>query len=125
MPRGDGTGPNAMGSGTGRAMGYCSGAGNPGFATAPGRGGAPQGGFGQGGFARGGAWGCGRGRRGGGVRGVWRPGPGAFAPMDQTVAAATADWQRQDLERQAMNLEASLESVRARLRKLDDEGTQS
>jgi hypothetical protein len=33
MPRGDGTGPNGMGSMTGRGMGYCAGLGRPGFMT--------------------------------------------------------------------------------------------
>ena len=32
MPRGDGTGPAAMGPMTGRAAGYCAGYGVPGFA---------------------------------------------------------------------------------------------
>lgn len=32
MPRGDGTGPNGMGSMTGRAAGYCAGFETPGFA---------------------------------------------------------------------------------------------
>ncbi len=31
MPRGDGTGPNGMGSMTGRGMGYCAGFNTPGF----------------------------------------------------------------------------------------------
>ena len=32
MPRGDGTGPDGMGSMTGRAVGYCAGYSVPGFA---------------------------------------------------------------------------------------------
>ncbi len=32
MPRGNGTGPNGMGSMTGRGLGYCSGDKTPGFA---------------------------------------------------------------------------------------------
>ncbi len=38
MPRGDGTGPNGMGSMTGRGAGYCAGANAPGFASGVGRG---------------------------------------------------------------------------------------
>ena len=52
MPRGDGTGPQGLGSMTGRAAGYCAGSGTPGNANAAlGRGfGA---GFGRGpGFSR-------------------------------------------------------------------------
>ncbi|MDP8262508.1 MAG: DUF5320 domain-containing protein [Candidatus Ancaeobacter aquaticus] len=41
MPRGDGTGPNGMGSMTGRGAGYCAGLPNPGNV---------QGGFGRGGM---------------------------------------------------------------------------
>jgi len=36
MPKGDRTGPAGMGPMTGRAAGYCTGAGAPGFASAPG-----------------------------------------------------------------------------------------
>lgn len=58
MPRGDRTGPMGMGAMTGRAAGYCTGYGMPGYANfIPGRG------FGMG-FGRGrGAWGGGRGWR--------------------------------------------------------------
>ncbi|MGP8282600.1 MAG: DUF5320 domain-containing protein [Desulfomonilaceae bacterium] len=38
MPRGDGTGPQGLGSMTGRGTGYCGGSGTPGYANAaPGR----------------------------------------------------------------------------------------
>ena len=57
MPRGDRTGPNGEGPGTGRNMGYCAGGLTPGFANRPG-------------LARGGAWwGRGGGGGGGGGRG--------------------------------------------------------
>ena|SRR6056297_1200092 len=57
MPRGDRTGPNGMGPMTGRAFGYCTGHGAPGYVGAPGPGmgmawgyggGRGRGGFGQG-----------------------------------------------------------------------------
>jgi hypothetical protein len=55
MPLGDGTGPRGMGSMTGRGLGYCTGSGQPGYATrVSGRGGA--------GFNRGSGRGMGRGR---------------------------------------------------------------
>lgn len=38
MPTGDRTGPSGMGSGTGRAMGYCYGFDSPGYTKGPGRG---------------------------------------------------------------------------------------
>lgn len=46
MPRGDGTGPMGMGPMTGRALGYCAGAGGPG-AVGLGRGRASGRGFGR------------------------------------------------------------------------------
>jgi hypothetical protein len=63
MPGGDRTGPLGTGPRTGRAAGYCSGSGMPGYANpVPGRG------FGMG-FGRGrGGWGRGRGFGGGGPR---------------------------------------------------------
>ena len=47
MPRGDHTGPEGLGPGTGRRMGYCAGYEMPGFVTAPRYGGrGPGAGFG-------------------------------------------------------------------------------
>ena len=52
MPRGDGTGPNGLGSRTGRAVGFCTGNAVPGYMNpVMGRGGF---GRGSGGFSRGG-----------------------------------------------------------------------
>ncbi|MDD3800944.1 MAG: DUF5320 domain-containing protein [Desulfuromonas sp.] len=60
MPRGDRTGPQGMGSRTGRGLGYCSGSNAPGYASGAGRGlagrGMRRGGCGPGfgaGFGRG------------------------------------------------------------------------
>lgn len=60
MPFGDGTGPRGLGPMTGRAAGFCSGFGRPGFASPiPGR--AFGGGYGAP-MAAGFGWGLGRGR---------------------------------------------------------------
>ncbi|MFP3946785.1 MAG: DUF5320 domain-containing protein [Archaeoglobaceae archaeon] len=60
MPRGDRTGPMGLGPRTGRAAGFCSGFGAPGFAN-PVRGGR---GFWGSGYGRGFGFGPGRGFRG-------------------------------------------------------------
>ncbi len=81
MPRGDGTGPAAVGSMTGRAAGYCAGYAVPGYANpSPGRGL----GFGRGrgfGFGRG----MGQGFRGSRGWGGYQPAPGA-APVHPWAA---------------------------------------
>lgn len=111
MPRGDRTGPIGMGSGTGRGMGYCSGAQAPGFASAPGRGGFRQGGFGRG---------CGRGGRFGRAggngwgRGQMFAGPFAGENMDMPQA------QRHSLRQQVEAMEASLAALKSRLANLED-----
>jgi hypothetical protein len=63
MPRGDRTGPNAMGPMTGRGLGYCAGYDTPGYTRGPG--------FGRGfGLGWGPGRGWGRGRGGGYWRGI-------------------------------------------------------
>lgn len=119
MPRGDGTGPNRMGSGTGRSMGYCSGANTPGFASAPGWGGQRLG-FGQGGFGRG----CRGGFYRGGFRGAWRSNFMGAAPVGPVAGAATPEMERQFLRQQATAMESSLAAIKARLAKMGDETTQ-
>lgn len=114
MPRGDGTGPNGMGSGTGRAMGYCSGAQAPGYARTSGAG--PGRGRGQAGFGRG----CGRGRGRGGFGGIWRRGI-----MDEVqvvmVAQEASQTERQYLQGRLKAMEASLAVIKARLESLDSQ----
>ena len=105
-----------MGSGTGRAMGFCSGVDQPGYAGGPGRGCARQGGLGRG-------HGRGRGRRRG-PQGLRRADGLGLAPVGP-LQEASAEVRRQDLERQAARLESSLEGVRARLRRLDETRGQS
>ncbi|MHC1790033.1 DUF5320 domain-containing protein [Solidesulfovibrio sp.] len=128
MPRGDRTGPNGTGSGTGRAMGYCSGAQAPGFASAPARDGSHQG-FGQGGIGRSfgqGGFGRGLGRRmgRGGCRGPLGQGQRPADMAGPAQGAATPEMERQDLLRQAMTLESSLEALKARLARLEAQSAQ-
>lgn len=125
MPRGDGTGPMAMGAGTGRGLGYCSGADAPGFAGAPGRGGWWCGG-GQGFRGRGGS-----GSMGGRVRGAWRQGaqgfqnaPGAMmgpGPAGAWQGSADPQQERSALQQQVMTLESNLAAIKARLDTLEKE----
>lgn len=102
-------------------MGYCSGATAPGFANAPGRGGFRQG-FGQGGFGRG-CFGGGFGRRSGG-RGAWRMGFAGAAPYAPVASAPTPEMERQYLQQQAQAMESSLDAIKTRLAKLDDDAAQ-
>ena len=77
MPRGDGTGPQGLGTMTGRAAGYCAGYGVPGYINpVAGRGQTPAGFFGpryemRYGRGRGFGRGFGRGRRRGGFGRWW------------------------------------------------------
>ncbi len=105
MPRGDRTGPMGVGPMTGRGAGYCAGSGGPGFMTP-----AARGGF--------------RGRGGG--RGwrhwfhatglpVWGAGayPAASEMADEAQLAA--------LKTHAAHLEQTLQSLRQRIQKLEDQ----
>ncbi len=119
MPRGDGTGPQGMGSMTGRAAGYCAGFGVPGFANA-------VGGFGRG---FGGGFGGGRGGRGGrgfrnrycatGLTGWQRaamPGQTPFAPGQ---GAPGAEAQLDMLKDQAQMHADALEDIRKRIDEIE------
>ncbi len=122
MPRGDRTGPEGMGSMTGRAAGYCAGHGMPGYANpVPGRGAGR--GFGmRGGFGGrgGGFWGRGF----GGGRG-WRHGFGV-APWPEAAAPAAfspqpgPEAEKQWLSRQAEYLQSELDAVKQRLDEMED-----
>jgi hypothetical protein len=114
MPRGDGTGPTGMGSGTGRARGYCSGSDTPGFADAPGRGGFRQG------IGRG----CGRGMGRGGVRGAWRQGPMGTGPVGPASGLRNMDLERQDVQQQASAILSALEAIDQRLSRLENQTPQ-
>jgi len=117
MPRGDGTGPMAMGSGTGRGMGFCSGADAPGYASASGNRGfrcCP----GRGGRGRGG-WG-GRGP----IRGARRQGTGMMGAGGIWQGPADPQLERNQLQQQVAAMESNLESMKARLAALEKDSVQ-
>ncbi|MBU0614456.1 MAG: DUF5320 domain-containing protein [Nanoarchaeota archaeon] len=110
MPRGDGTGPNGMGSMTGRGMGYCAGYNAPGFAS--------------GGFGRGRGMGFGRGFR---RMAFMRQPLDRVVPVAQAPAYAqpTKEQETMYLENEAKAIEAEqsalkqeLETVKKRLDEL-------
>jgi len=119
MPRGDGTGPTAMGSGTGRGRGYCSGANAPGYASAPGNRGFRCGSGGRQG--RGGTGGFG-GR--GPVRGARRQGPGLMGAGGIWQGPFDPQLERNQLQQQVAAMESNLESMKARLAALEKEPAQ-
>jgi uncharacterized protein DUF5320 len=107
MPRGDRTGPNGMGSMTGRGAGYCTGNGMPGYANP----GSVQGmGFG---FGRGG--GRGRGCRNwfGGVGGTGFNVP--VAPYQSLAPEA----EKQALKNQAEMLQTEMANIKKRLEEME------
>lgn len=110
MPRGDRTGPNGMGSKTGRGAGYCNGFSTPGYLnSAAGFGGA---------YGRG--RGCGRGRgMGYGMGASLR---GRYAASMPPVAPSAAPFdEKAALKAQAGALEAQLTQINQRLIDLDGE----
>lgn len=126
MPRGDRTGPNGMGSMTGRNAGYCTGFGMPGYANpVPGRGVGV--GFGRGRGARGRR--LESGRRGWrnmfyatGLPGYQRAG-GYGAPYVNPphVQKPDPEMEKQALMRQAEDLETQLDYIHQRLADLAPE----
>jgi hypothetical protein len=126
MPAGDRTGPRGMGSMTGRAAGYCGGAGMPGYANpAPGRG------FGTGfGMGFGMGFGRGRGLRGGGFGGGrrgWRhwfyatgqPGWARFGNWAQPYQASDPNMEKRALQNQAEALQSELDFIKKRLSEME------
>lgn len=102
MPRGDGTGPMGMGSMTGRGAGFCAGFASPGYAK-------------QTGYATG--FGCGRGfRRMYNATGL----PGYARYSANAMASASADDEKELLNRQANFLENQLKQVKKRISNFDD-----
>ncbi len=118
MPRGDGTGPQGLGSMTGRAAGYCGGSGMPGYVNAaPGR--PFGGGFGRGpGFRGAGIGSAGRGYRcrffASGI-----PARGRFGPYSAPLQGTDPEIEKQILKNQADSLESELESIKKRLAQFD------
>jgi Family of unknown function (DUF5320) len=125
MPRGDRTGPLGMGAMTGRAAGYCTGSGAPGYAqSGPGRG------FGAGLGRSRGAWskgsgGGGRGRRNmfhaTGLPGWQRFGWNAASYMYPTPYARQPDpaMEKQALKSHADALQAELDAIKKRLTEIE------
>lgn len=113
MPRGDGTGPTGMGAMSGRAAGFCSGSGTPGYANS-----LPVNRLGLG--ARRG-WGQAGGGRGG-CRWNYAPGiqsraPGGFyGPRFQ---GQTPDREKLALKNQAEALQSQLDIIMKRLEDLE------
>ncbi len=103
MPRGDRTGPEGMGSMTGRGLGYCAGYDSPGYTKGVPRGGA---GFGGGRGFNGG--GFGRGFRGGFQQNLNRMPvmPNQYAPVQMTQ-----EQELSSLKQNAEYLKQNLENV--------------
>jgi hypothetical protein len=116
MPGGNRTGPMGMGAMTGRAAGYCVGAGQPGYANPfPGRGFGM--GFGRG--ARGGGFGSGgRGWRNM-FHAVGRPGWMGFGAYAASYRTPDPDMEKQALKDQAEALRSELDFVQKRLNELE------
>ncbi len=124
MPFGNRTGPNGMGSMTGRGTGYCAGYNAPGYATGPG--------FGAGrGFGRGRGFGVGFGR-GRGFRGrffvagvqaqQYLGAPAYNVPANASTPVAQQDFKQQEIEalnQEASALEQELNAVKKRLTELE------
>ena len=126
MPGGDRTGPTGMGPMTGRAAGFCGGFGMPGYANpGPGRG------YGMG-FGRGGRglWGRGFGGGFGGGRG-WRhwyyatglPGWMRFGGWAAPEIEPDPELEKRALKNQAEALQAQLQLLNERLRKIESEAS--
>ena len=115
MPFGDGTGPQGAGPMTGRALGYCAGFPNPGFA-------AGRGGWGGRGYGRGAGF-------GGGGRGwrnrYWATGVPGWAVAQNVAPIApqpvSVENEADILKRQAEALSQSLEQINKRLEALESE----
>jgi len=128
MPRGDQTGPTGMGAMTGRAAGYCAGAGVPGYANpVPGRG------FGMG-FGRDrGALGRGFGGGGRGWRNMfyatglpgWMRFGGYAAPYGNPAPYQKPDpeIEKQALKNQAEALQSELDFIKKRLGEIETRTT--
>lgn len=112
MPRGDRTGPNGMGSQSGRGAGFCSGSTAPGCTTAGGRGGGRGAGVRRRSGGDGDGRGPGRGLKQGMGRGMGR-GMGQGQQMDN--APTPAPTSGEDLSRKAQDLEAQIAQIKQQL----------
>jgi hypothetical protein len=123
MPRGDGTGPNGLGSGTGRGAGYCAGYSMPGFVNPVG---------GRGGFGwRNARFGKGLGRgRGHGFRRMHFAAGSAVLPMNgpgagwvAPVGAMGREQEAAMLRDQARYMKESLDAINRRIEELEKSDT--
>ncbi len=119
MPWGDGSGPNGMGSMTGRGAGYCAGYNGPGYANA-----GPGGFFGRGrGFGRGFGRGLGRGfgfRRFAPVNAPVQPAqyvPVQSVPVQNTPVQSQVKYTKED---ELADLKAEKEMIARELKAIDD-----
>jgi hypothetical protein len=122
MPRGDGTGPQGLGSMTGRAAGYCAGSGTPGNANA-----ALGRGFGVG-FGRGlGFRGTGFRYGGSGYRcrffATGLPAWNRFRAYSSPSQGVDPGLEKQALKNQADVLQSKLDLIKTRLAELDNPGS--
>ena len=126
MPGGDGTGPRGTGPMTGRAAGFCTGYGGPGYTNfATGRGCRAWGG-GRGGGGRGYRnWFYGTGltgrQRAAGYMPAWGSNPFAYGGRYYAPAAPVVNRQQEvdALKAQAEYLEDALEGIRLQLKELE------
>ncbi len=113
MPRGDRTGPNGMGSMTGRGAGFCAGNNAPGFTNAGG------GRF----FERGGGFGFGRGFRGmmfsNMPQGRWNAYPPSPIPYGQVNPEQELDFMKQE----AKAMEDHLQSLNQQMSEMESKKT--
>ena len=122
MPRGDGTGPQGLGSMTGRAAGYCAGSGTPGNPNA-----ALGRGFGAG-FGRGlGFRGTGFGYRGPGYRcrffATGLPAWNRFRAYSRPGQGADPEFEKHALKNQADILQSKLDLIKTRLAEMENPGS--
>lgn len=114
MPRGDRTGPMGLGPMTGRAAGFCSGSGVPGYMNPVGG----RGYFGRG-FGRG--WGLGYGRGFGFGRGYgWGFAPTYPVSYPSYPPSGTTENEKEYLERGLNTLKEDMKNIEARLKEIKE-----
>ena len=111
MPYGNGMGPDGIGPGTGRRLGYCAGYDRPGC-------------YNNAGFARGGRGGMGRGRGGAGFgRGYsFFPAAGRFGGFNPDYAARGSMNEMDFLKGQEESLESELAALKERIKIAEEKG---
>ena len=108
MPRGDRTGPDGMGSMTGRGLGYCAGYSSPGFTR-----GVPRGGAGYG-FGRRGGFGYGRGYGRGFYQNPYYGYPSYPYPYSKENEEQMLKDELKIIKEEAKNIEKRLDELKAK-----------